>query len=84
MDRLKNVAYGGLGFLVLLGVYLAYGWVSQRYTEFIVMRVVMVAVACQHPTEAAKLGIACGPPPQSGPGAVAPGNATPAAPAAPR
>lgn len=81
-DRMKNFLYGFLGVLVALVLALvAYAgfWVKDRYTEFTVMRTVVILIACGNPAEAAKLGIQC-PQPQPGQGAVAPGNASPAPP----
>lgn len=62
-EHLKPLGLGAVGMALVLALYLAYGWVSLRYTEFVVMRAVTIAVACQNPTEAGKLGIACGAPP---------------------
>lgn len=82
-DRLKTMAWGALGMVVVLALlaamYVPGRWLVDRYTEFAVMRTVVVLIACGNPAEAAKLGIQC-PQPQPGQGAVAPGNASPAVP----
>lgn len=62
-DQLKRMAWNALGMalaiVALVALYVPGRWLVDRYTEFTIMRTVVVLIACGNPAEAAKLRIVC-------------------------
>lgn len=69
MFDLRRLVADTIAIIIIVAVVFGMYWTYSRYQEFVVMRTVVAAVACSQPTEAAKLGISCGPaqPPTAAP-----------------